>query len=97
MKTLGLGLATLTLVATVTTADINLGVCTGCHGVDWSKAALGKAKVVSEMSQEDIVTALKGYKDGTYGGPMKGVMKGQVTKYSVEELEAMSTTIQPEK
>ena len=58
----------------------NLQSCTGCHGQNFEKAALGKSKIVKDMSKEDIVTALKGYKDGTYGGPMKGIMVGQVKK-----------------
>jgi len=74
-------------------AAVNAGSCTGCHGGDWSKAALGKSKVVSEMSHADIATALKGYKDGSYGGAMKGMMKGQVAKYSNADLEAFAQTI----
>lgn len=74
-------------------AAVNAGACTGCHGADWSKAALGKSKNVSEMSKADIAAALVGYKDGSYGGPMKGLMKGQVDKYSKEELEAFAQTI----
>ncbi len=78
---------------TVLMAAVNAGACTGCHGADWSKAALGKSKVVSEMSHADIATSLKGYKDGSYGGAMKGMMKGQVAKYSDAELDAFSLTI----
>ncbi|MDT8339334.1 MAG: cytochrome C [Sulfurimonas sp.] len=74
-------------------AAVNAAACTGCHGADWSKAALGKSKNVSEMSKADIAVALKGYKDGSYGGPMKGLMKGQVDKYSNEELDAFAQTI----
>lgn len=74
-------------------AAVNAAACTGCHGADWSKAALGKSKNVAEMSKADIAAALVGYKDGSYGGPMKGLMKGQVDKYSKEELEAFSQTI----
>jgi len=74
-------------------AAVNAGACVGCHGADWSKAALGKSKNVSEMSKADIAAALVGYKDGSYGGPMKGLMKGQVDKYSKEELEAFAQTI----
>ncbi|HEY9203357.1 cytochrome C [Sulfurimonas sp.] len=74
-------------------AAVNAGACTGCHGADWSKAALGKSKNVAEMSKADIAAALVGYKDGSYGGPMKGLMKGQVDKYSKEELEAFAQTI----
>ncbi len=74
-------------------AGVNAGACTGCHGADWSKAALGKSKVVSEMSHADIAASLKGYKDGSYGGAMKGMMKGQVAKYSDADLEAFAQTI----
>ena len=74
-------------------AAVNAAACTGCHGADWSKAALGKSKNVAEMSKADIAAALVGYKDGSYGGPMKGLMKGQVSKYSNEELEAFAQTI----
>ncbi len=74
-------------------AAVNAGACVGCHGAAWSKAALGKSKNVAEMSKADIAAALVGYKDGSYGGPMKGLMKGQVDKYSKEELEAFAQTI----
>ncbi|MBE0515611.1 cytochrome C [Sulfurimonas sp.] len=74
-------------------AAVNAAACTGCHGADWSKAALGKSKNVAEMSKADIAVALKGYKDGSYGAAMKGLMKGQVDKYSNEELDAFAQTI----
>ena len=71
----------------------NTAACKGCHGANFEKAALGKSKIVSEMSKEDIVKALKGYKDGTYGGAMKGMMKGQVAKLDDAAIEAMATEI----
>jgi len=80
-------------LATVASAGVNGKACSACHGADWSKHAMGKSKVVSEMSHADIATALKGYKAGTYGGPMKGVMKGQVGRYSDADLEAFAHTI----
>ena len=45
------------------------------------------------MSADEIAKSLRGYKDGTYGGKMKGLMKGQVAKYSDADLEAFSKTI----
>jgi cytochrome c-type protein NapB len=39
------------------------------------------------MTKSQVVTALIGYKYGTYGGNMKGLMKGQVAKYSDDELK----------
>ena len=80
-------------LASTAFAGVNAGACAGCHGADWSKKALGKSKVVANMTHAEIATALKGYKHGTYGGPMKGVMKGQVAKYSDADLEAFAQTI----
>ncbi|QFR48644.1 cytochrome C [Sulfurimonas lithotrophica] len=74
-------------------AGVNAGACKGCHGQDWSKEALGKSKNVAEMTHKEIADALIGYKAGTYGGPMKGLMKGQVAKYSDADLEAFAQTI----
>jgi cytochrome c-type protein NapB len=74
-------------------AGVAAGACKGCHGQNWEKKAMGKSKVVAEMTHADIAAALKGYKAGTYGGPMKGLMKGQVGKYSDADLEAFAQTI----
>jgi len=74
-------------------AAVNGKACASCHGADFSKAALGKSKNVAAMTHAEIATALKGYKAGTYGGPMKGLMKGQVAKYSDADLDAFAQTI----
>lgn len=52
--------------------------CVACHGANGEKVALGKSKIIKDMTKEDFVASLKGYQDGTYGGPMKGMMTGQV-------------------
>ena len=67
--------------------------CKGCHGANFEKKAMGKSKVVSEMSKADIIAAMKGYKDGSYGGPMKGMMKAQVAALSDADIEAMTAEI----
>jgi cytochrome c-type protein NapB len=67
--------------------------CVGCHGKNFEKKAMGKSKVVKDMSKADIVAALKGYKAGTYGGAMKGLMKGQVAKLSDADMEAIAASI----
>ncbi len=85
-------IATLALV-TAASAAVNGKACAACHGADWSKKAMGKSKNVAEMTHADIAAALKGYKAGTYGGPMKGIMKGQVARYSDADLEAFAQTI----
>ncbi len=70
-----------TIFAAATAASLSaasLAACAGCHGADFSKAALGKSQVVKGWDAAKIEASLKGYKDGTYGGAMKGVMAGQV-------------------
>ena len=85
-------LATLGLL-TISASAANTAGCIGCHGKDFEKAALGKSKVVKEMSKDDIVKALKGYKDGSYGGAMKAMMAGQVKKLSDKDIEEIATSI----
>ena len=67
--------------------------CAGCHGTFGEKKALGKSKVINTMKKEDLISALNGYKDGSYGGAMKGLMKGQVAKLSNEDIEALAAHI----
>jgi len=67
--------------------------CAGCHGMAGEKAALGKSKVIKDMSEADLNTAMNGYKDGSYGGPMKGLMKGQVAKLSKDDIASLSQYI----
>lgn len=64
--------------------------CVSCHGVNAEKPAMGKSAVIADWTVEQNVAALKGYKDGTYGGPMKALMKGQVANYSEEDMKAVS-------
>ena len=77
----------------IKSSEVSVQSCVGCHGKNFDKKALGKSKVVSEMKYSELKTALVGYKAGTYGGPMKGLMKGQVAKYSDAELDQMSMHI----
>ncbi len=93
MKTL---LAILGLTAVLAAADgaaIYKAQCASCHGAAGEKKALNKSQVISEFSHEQFVNALKGYKDGTYGGAMKAMMKGKVAKLSDEEIDAIANEI----
>lgn len=67
--------------------------CIACHGAKGEKVALGKGKVIKGWPVEQITQALNGYKKGTYGGPMKGVMKGQVVKLSDADIKAVAEHI----
>ncbi len=67
--------------------------CAGCHGADGGKVALGKSKVIKDMTKADIIAAMNGYKDGSYGGPMKGLMKGQAAGLSDADIQAIAEKI----
>ncbi|WP_428023061.1 c-type cytochrome [Arcobacter sp.] len=67
--------------------------CVACHGANGETVAMGKSKVIKDMTKAEIVTALKGYKDGSYGGPMKALMKGQVTPLSDADIDAIANQI----
>lgn len=67
--------------------------CVACHGANFEKAAMGQSKIVKDMSEAEIVATLKGYRDGSYGGAMKGLMKGQVASLDDAAIEAMAAEI----
>ena len=89
MKLLAVG----SLLAASALYGASTAACAGCHGQHFEKKAMGVSKVVKDMSKADIVTALKGYKAGTYGGAMKGVMATQVKALSDADMEAIAATI----
>ena len=87
---------TITAVAALTVSSAsayNIQACAGCHGANFEKKAMNVSKIVKEMSRDEIVKALKGYKDGSYGGAMKSIMTGQVKSLSDEDIEAIAAQI----
>ena len=68
-------------------------VCSSCHGVNAEKKALNKSQVVQGWSEIQVSSALNGYKDGSYGGAMKGLMKSQVTKLSDADIAVLAKYI----
>lgn len=67
--------------------------CVACHGANGEKVALGKSKIIKDMTKAEIVSALNGYKDGSYGGAMKTLMKGQVVSLSDADIQAIAEEI----
>ena len=74
----------------VSLSAASIAACAGCHGASFEKAALGKSQIVKGWDAAKIEASLKGYKDGTYGGPMKALMKGQVAKLSDADIKALA-------
>lgn len=69
-------------------------VCANCHGQNGETSAMnGKSKIINEMSKEDFIVSMNGYKDGSYGGALKGLMKSQVKKLTKENIEDLANKI----
>ena len=81
------------LLTASTLYGVTTATCAGCHGANFEKRAMGVSKVVKDMSKEDIIKAIKGYKDGSYGGSMKALMKSQVSALSDEDINSIATSI----
>jgi cytochrome c553 len=94
MRKLILGLTTVACVSLFASQmPASYGKCVGCHGADGSKVALGKSEIIKNMTKEDIVKALKGYKDGTYGKGMKNIMIGQVGSLGDKDIQDIANYI----
>ncbi len=81
------------LTTAISLYGADLAACIACHGERFEKAAMGTSKIVKDMSKDDIIKALKGYKNDTYGGSMKDLMKSQVVDLSDADIDAMSESI----
>ena len=93
MKKILLGLTFLSTMLLAADGAALYTKCAGCHGSQGEKKALGKSKIIKDMSEQDLVRALMGYQDGTYGGAMKGLMKGQVAKLDKTQVQALALHI----
>jgi len=67
--------------------------CASCHGQEAEKSALNTSKVIAGWDEKKVLAALKGYKENSYGGNLKAIMKGQVTHLSDEEMQAVAAYI----
>ena len=67
--------------------------CVACHGKNGEKSALNKSAIIANWSVTQVQDALNGYKAGTYGGAMKGMMIGQVKSLSEADITAIAEHI----
>ena len=67
--------------------------CASCHGANAQNPALGKSQIIKGWEKSKIIEALNGYKNDTYGGAMKTIMKGQVTNLNDEDIESLAIYI----
>jgi len=90
MKKILLSLLILGVTSVMADGKALFGKCAGCHGASGEKAALGKSNIIKGQSASALESHLKGYKDGSYGGAMKGLMKGQVGSMSDADIKAVA-------
>ena len=68
--------------------------CAGCHGKKFEIPALGKSAIIKDMTKDEIIKSIYGYKKGTidkYG--LGAVMKGQVVSLSDKEIQEIADEI----
>ena len=84
-------------VATFALADApaTYNTCKACHGAkgEINTTTQSKSHVPANLTKAEVEKALNGYKDGTYGGPMKALMKGQVAKLTDADIKALAEYI----
>ncbi|WP_428033727.1 c-type cytochrome [Amphritea sp.] len=67
--------------------------CVECHGANAELSAMGKSQVIKGWPATQIVEAINGYKAGTYGGPLKALMKVQGDKLDDASIQAVAEYI----
>lgn len=67
--------------------------CTACHGVNGEKKAMNVSKIIQAQDENKTIIALNGYKNGTYGGNMKMIMKAQVATLSDSNITTLAKYI----
>ena len=74
-------------------AEVLFKTCASCHGLKGEKEALGKSQVITGWDKNRVIKALNGYKDGSYGGVMKNLMKTHVETKTPEQIEVLADYI----
>ncbi len=90
IKQTTIAIATIGLLTMSASAGADVKACIGCHGAKLEKNTMVKDKVPANLKKDEMVKALNGYKDGSYGGAMKGIMKGFATKLDDAAIKAIS-------
>ena len=67
--------------------------CVSCHGQNAEKKALNNSKIIAGWDAAETEKALHGYKDGSYGGAMKGTMKAQVANLSDADIKDIAAYV----
>jgi len=83
------------VLATTSAFAADTKTCKGCHGQNFENKAMGQSKVVKDLTKDEIITSLKGYRDTAGFGHtnMKGAMAPQAKKLSDADIEAIAAEI----
>jgi cytochrome c553 len=99
-KTTLLGAMALLISSQLSAADASIDEgktlykkCAACHGQNGERKAMGKSNIINELDEATVEQRLAGYKDGSYGGSMKGIMKGQVANYNDTQIKSLAMYI----
>ena len=89
-------LASVVLASSIFAADgaTLYKTCATCHGAKGEKAALNKSHIIQGWSADKTIVALNGYKDGSYGGPLKATMSAQVKNLDAEAISTLAKYIE---
>ena len=93
MKTISKSLIIAAVLALSAQANPLYTKCVACHGAAGEKSALNKSLIIKDMSKADFVSAMKGYKDGSYGKDQKALMKAQVAALTDAQIEEIASFI----
>ncbi len=63
--------------------------CIGCHGADGAKPP----HVLKGQKADVLLTKMKGYADGSFGGAQKAMMTNMVKNISPEDMKALADHI----
>ena len=64
--------------------------CQSCNGADGEKLPSGSSAAIKGQSSADVLKALEGYKDGSFGGARKQAMTNVVKRLSDEQIKSVS-------
>jgi len=80
-------------VVTLSGSELYMQKCASCHGKYGEKVALATSQVIAAWPTQKSVDALNGYKEGSYGAKLKGIMKAQVNSLDDAQIQAVSEYI----
>ena len=78
---------------TLSGSELYMQKCASCHGKHGEKVALATSQVIASWPTQKSIDALKGYKEGSYGAKLKGIMKAQVNSLDEAQIQAVSEYI----